>query len=187
MHQQAYNIFFQVWRPSPAVENNGCYSLVGENRFTSINLDDDGLVSETPEPSNIISVQPEDVVGYYTFSRKDLDHDKMEGIQLDHSNNIDSVWYHSGNDDDTLISGASNCPFPVGTQIDRILTSFTNAAPVLSVSLCKFNILVCIFTCMAVHIICILKSLRCAMQHCREICKCCKMYHSSSYNIYNTV
>ena len=30
----AYNINFQVWRPSPTVETDGCYSLVGENRFS---------------------------------------------------------------------------------------------------------------------------------------------------------
>ena len=34
-----YSIDFQVWRPSPTVnttDGTGCYSLVGNNRFTSI-------------------------------------------------------------------------------------------------------------------------------------------------------
>ena len=44
-------------------------AIVGENRFTKIMLDCGGLVSETPLPYNIISVQPQDVVGDYTFSR----------------------------------------------------------------------------------------------------------------------
>ena len=60
----AYDIFFQLWRPSSTMQDSGCYSLVGENRFTSIFFGDDDLVSETPQPSNIISVQPGDVVGY---------------------------------------------------------------------------------------------------------------------------
>ncbi len=47
---------------------DGCYSLVGENRFPSISLIAGGLVSETPAPSNIITVRPGDVVGYFTMS-----------------------------------------------------------------------------------------------------------------------
>ncbi len=53
-----------MWRPSP----DGCYSLVGENRFPSISLIAGGLVSETPAPSNIITVRPGDVVGYFVMS-----------------------------------------------------------------------------------------------------------------------
>ena len=139
-HQRAYDITFQVWRPSPTVQDNGCYSLVGENRFTSIFLGIGGLVSETPEPSNIISVQPGDVVGYYTFSRKDYYNFGMEGIQLDSSYNIDSVWYFTDDNDGGLILRPSNCPFPIGTQSDRILTYSTNAAPVLAVYLCKLTV-----------------------------------------------
>ena len=138
MHRNgAYDIFFQVWRPSPTVQNNGCYSLVGENRFSSILLGDDGLVSETPEPSNIISVQPGDVVGYYTFSRRDDGNRGSEGIQLDSCYTADIVWYLADFDTDLITMGASLCPLPVGDGPGRVLISSTNAGPLLSVSISK--------------------------------------------------
>ena len=132
-----YDIFFQVWRPSPTVQDNGCYSLVGENRFTSIHLGDNGLVSKTPKPSNIISVRPGDVVGYYTFSRDDPDNSDSQGIQLDTDYTDDIVWYLADFTPDSITLEATNCPLPVGDESDRFLTSSTNAGPVLSVSISK--------------------------------------------------
>ena len=133
----AYDIFFQVWRPSPTMQSNGCYSLVGENRFTSIRFGNKDPVSETPEPSNIISVQPGDVVGYYTFSRDDPDNSDSQGIQLDTDYTDDVVWYLADFTPDSITSEATNCPLPVGDESDRFLTSSTNAGPVLSVSISK--------------------------------------------------
>ena len=132
-----YDIFFQVWRPSPTVQDNGCYSLVGENRFTGITFDKDDPVSETPEPSNIISVRPGDVVGYYTFSRDDPDNMGSQGIQLETDYTDDIVWYLADFDTDSITLEATNCPLPVGDGPDSILTSLTNAGPVLSVSISK--------------------------------------------------
>ena len=132
-----YDIFFQVWRPSPAVQDNRCYSLVGENRFTSIFLGDGGLVSETPKPSNIISVQPGDVVGYYTFSRDDPDNTWSQGIQLETDYTDDIVWYLADFTPDSITLEATNCPLPVGDGPDSILTSSTNAGPVLTASISK--------------------------------------------------
>ena len=128
-----YDIFFQVWRPSPAVQDDGCYSLAGENRFTSILLGDGGLVSKTPKPSNIISVRPGDVVGYYTFSRAYPD----QGIQLETDYTDDIVWYLADFDTDSITLEATNCPLPVGVESNRVLTSSTNAGPVLSVRISK--------------------------------------------------
>ena len=135
MHQGVYDIYFQVWRPSPTVQENGCYRMVGENRYTRISLGRGGLVSEIPEPSNILTVQHGDVVGYFTISRKGIN----EGIQLknDDSQSVDSVWYETITGSELLNAGAPHCPFPVGAGTDRILASFTNAAPVLSVNICK--------------------------------------------------
>ena len=107
--------------------------MVGENLFRRILLDGNGLVSETPQPSNILTVQPGDVVGYFTLSRKG----KRGGIQLDTRHTIDGVWYHTSTKRDPLIHGRHDCPFPVGSSTGRNLRSFTNAAPVLSVSVCK--------------------------------------------------
>ena len=132
-----YDIFFQVWRPSPTVQSNGCYSLVGENRFTSITFGSNGPVSETPEPSNIISVQPGDVVGYYTFSRDDPDNSESQGIQLDTGYTNDTVWYFADFNTSSITLEDTNCPLPVGDESNRVLTSSTNAGPVLSVRISK--------------------------------------------------
>ena len=129
--QNDYDITFQVWRPSPTMQETGCYSMVGKNRFANISLGVGGLVSETPKPSNTLTVQPGDVVGYYTVSRDN----KNDGIQIDsNSQRNDIVWYNTIADD--LNPGAINCLFPVETEIVRSLTS-TSAAPVLSVDVCK--------------------------------------------------
>ena len=135
-NDRSYDIFFQVWRrPSPTVQNDGCYSLVGENRFSSIFFGDDGLVSETPEPSNIISVQPEDVVGYYTFSRRDPNNNNMEGLQLDESRLNDNVLFLP------YTMGVSTiCAVPVEDGGGRTLISSTNAGPILSVSISKSSL-----------------------------------------------
>ena len=113
------------------MQDNGCYNLVGENRFTNITLNISGLVSETPEPSNIISVQPGDVVGYYTFSQIEANDDDGEGIQLNRRYSNDSIWYANINGASTM--GEPDCPFPVGHG--RILTSLTNAGPILTVGI----------------------------------------------------
>ncbi len=124
-----YTINFQVWRPSPTVNVDGCYSLVGENRFPSITLLEGGLVSETPAPSNIITVRPGDVVGYFVMSTNGGN----EGIQLDTGFNDEAVWYNGG---DLISNEGESCPFPVGST--RILSASTNAAPVLSVDISKW-------------------------------------------------
>ena len=131
-----YTTSFQVWRPSPTAQENGCYSMVGENKFNSISVDDDAAeVHATPEPSNIITVQPDDVVGYYVEFKGDID--ENSGVLLDTRFSTDVVWYHTGTDTDPIIFGRPQCPFPVGTGSDGSLKSSTNAAPLLSVSVCK--------------------------------------------------
>ena len=82
---RVYDITFQVWRPSPTVTRSngyeGCYSLVGENVFTSFTFSEGGFVqlSPTPPSNSIITAQSGDVVGYYTNSRNGND----DGIQLE--------------------------------------------------------------------------------------------------------
>ncbi len=124
-----YTINFQVWRPSPTVNADGCYSLVGENRFPSISFPENGVVSETPAPSNIITVRPGDVVGYFTMTRDG----RNEGIQLDTDFNDETVWYNGGN---LIRNEGQSCPFPVGPT--RTLSASTNAAPVLSIDISKW-------------------------------------------------
>lgn len=125
---QTFNIQFQVWRPSPTVESDGCYSLVGENRFTSISLQT-GVIRETPLVPQQIAVQPGDIVGF----RLEGEYPSANpGVVLDSSYSNESVWY--GNIDG-ITPGPSNCPYPVGS-IGRLRTS-TNLGPVILASLGK--------------------------------------------------
>ena len=128
----AYTIHFQVWRPSPTVDSNGagCYSLVGENRFTSITLIN-RAVSETPEPTNIISVQPGDVVGYYVLSNRG----DNDGIQMDSGDDSINIYYNEDNGGNPILLGPDSCPVRAGDG--GVLTSSTNAAPQLSIDISK--------------------------------------------------
>ena len=65
--QNRYALDLQVWRPSPTVNDStgaGQYSLVGNNRFTSISLRS-GVAIVTPSPQDYIQFQPGDVLGFY--------------------------------------------------------------------------------------------------------------------------
>ena len=139
---QPYTISFQVWRPSSPspVDNDGCYSMVGMNHFSSIPLADDmsnerGMVNGTVPESERIEVQPGDVVGYYLDSSRD----GRDGIQYagDDDNEPDyideAVWYDIGIMGST---GPPQCPFPVGP--DRTLSSSTNRAPLITAVICKY-------------------------------------------------
>ena len=112
--------------------SDGCYSLVAEDRYDSIPLFQDGLVDRTV-PS-VISVQPGDVLGYFMTDSTRED-GRREGIQLEEREDDDGerVWYNSG----TLVTmgDPATCPFQVGE--DRILDTFTNSAPVISVDIGK--------------------------------------------------
>ena len=106
---------------------------MGENQYDNIQLvvDSGGLVNETVPSSNIITVQPGDVVGYYTES----ENGGNEGIQLDTSYSDETIWYHTNSDDDPLIFLNGDCPYPIGSQ--SVLKSSTNAGPILSVEIGK--------------------------------------------------
>ncbi len=131
-----YSINFQVWRPSPTVGSDGAgeYSLVGENSFPNLTLGSGGLVSETPEPTNVISVRPGDVVGFFQSSDVD-ERDRPNvngGIQLDsgYSNSL-LLWYQTNAPQGTLSTLVAG---NAGT-----LNSSTNAGPLFSVEICELS------------------------------------------------
>ncbi len=130
-----YHITFQVWRPSPTVNSDGCYSLVGENVFTSFTFSEGGFVQLTPTPpsNSIITAQSGDVVGYYTNSRQGPNN----GIQLerDQDYNQNMIWYLSLEDGSLTSNGNNACPYPIGAG--RYLSSSTGAAPMLKISSSK--------------------------------------------------
>ena len=125
-----YTVHFQVWRPSPTScggsGDGNCYSLVGENRFPGVTLESGRLVSETPQPTNVISVRPGDVLGYFVSSIRDGDD---QGIQLDPDFTNDVVYYA---DLDAFLTMGTASLGPGG-----VLSLSTSLAPVLSVDISK--------------------------------------------------
>ena len=110
-----------------------CYSLVGSNYGHFGNGDDkecvDGnLFILTPQPSDVITVQPGDVVGIYVDG---------ERFQLDRSYMEERVWYRTFNlaifRYIQLLTRECHSVGPNGW-----LNSLIAAAPVLSVSVCKY-------------------------------------------------
>ena len=129
-HDRYYTLNLQVWRPSPTVEITGCYSLVGNNRFTSVSLTAQVAIV-TPLPQAQIEFQPDDVLGL-SVENTILLIDSLE--QGDNGYETEEVWYADVSD---AIIGHRECPNPVGTQPGRILNTITSAAPVISISYSK--------------------------------------------------
>ena len=115
-----YIITFQVWRP---LQMNGCYELVGANRFVNI---ESGIINKTPDPSDVIAAQPGDVVGFYN-SFGPIRH---FGIQLDRTHNA-SVWYYTSSITDQNIRGEPECPLSMAS------ISSTNAGPIVTAIVSK--------------------------------------------------
>ena len=97
--QMRYTLDLQVWRPSPTVDDStgtGCYSLVGNNRFTSISLG--GQVARViPSPQNYIQFQPGDVLGVYVEETRDANRGVVILTSYDGTTSFTSelVWYAS--------------------------------------------------------------------------------------------
>lgn len=123
MEDGNYNIDFQVWRPNGT---DRCYKLVGNNSFSSIILGTGGLVCESAQLEEEIRVQPGDVVGLYVEHREGGN----RGIQKDDTISRESVWYQ----EIPKPSGGDLC---VGQESGRILQTFSDNAPILSVTISK--------------------------------------------------
>ena len=135
--QNSFTLDFQVWRPSPTVDNStgtGCYSLAGNNRFTSISLTND-LAIVSPSPQDYIEYQPGDVLGFYVEDAA-RDHN---GIVLRISPSwltSELVWFASiTGTAKTSLKG--DCPYSVGNY--GVLDTSTRAAPVISIAISECN------------------------------------------------
>ncbi len=142
---QAYTIFFQVWRPNSLspVNTDGCYTMQGTNHFPSIPLSDPdtadrGIVTGVPLESERIEVQPGDVVGFYLENSRA----NNDGIQFarnkDNRDNTspytnETVWFATG-----LLTPRpeATCMYPVGKS--RLLNSSTSLAPLITATICEF-------------------------------------------------
>ena len=122
-----YTLNLQVWRPSPTVgqTGSGVYSLVGNNRFTSISLDGGVAGSLEPSSSNYIQFQPDDVLGFYVEEAKD-DNDRGVAVLTTDNNTNELVWYASAS------QTVAGCPISVGSAGD--LNTMLQAAPVISIA-----------------------------------------------------
>lgn len=129
----------QVWRPSPTVDETGCYTLVGNNNFTSTSLESQ-LTVVTPLPNERIQFQPGDVLGFYVENAHVGFSDGLadEGVMMlsdlnergDRGYETEEVWYATN-----LVFSNANCLAAVGPG--RLLDSSTNVAPIISVSYSK--------------------------------------------------
>ena len=131
-----YTLDLQVWRPSPTVDDStgtGCYSLVGNNRFTSISLNDDG-VAESLFPSQYIQFRPGDVLGVYVEeARVEQNSDDNNGVVIltsPTSFTSELVWYASIAPA-MATSQNRDCPYSVGSI--GVLDTSTQGAPVISI------------------------------------------------------
>jgi hypothetical protein len=136
-HDGVYNLDLQVWRPSPTVQTTGCYSLVRNNRFTSVSLANQVAVV-TPLPQEQIEFQPGDVLG---FNLENTDRDDGGVVTLidspeqgDGGYETEEVWYA---DFRNPVFGNPECQLAVGNQPGRVLNTMTSAAPVISASYSK--------------------------------------------------
>lgn len=121
---------FQVWRPGPGVEMDGCYGLIGQDTYANLDFGG-GLVDRTLEPEGFLSVQPGDVVGARVSSRDGIRSEQREREKGE------EVWYQG--DVEPFTAGTGSCQLTVGTEGDRTLRSFTNSAPILSVDIGKLK------------------------------------------------
>ena len=125
--QNRYTLDLQVWRPSPTVDDStgtGQYSLVGNNRFTSISLS--GRVAiVSPSPQDYIQFQPGDVLGFYVEEARDGN----DGVVVLTSSSFTSevVWYTSI----APTLATSQTTYSIGSSGD--LDTSTRAAPVISI------------------------------------------------------
>ena len=142
-HQEVYTLDLQVWRPSPTVNHStgtGCYSLVGNNRFTSISLQSQGTVEQavtvTPSSQDYIPFRPGDVLGFYVNQNMTVETDDGVVVLTSPSRfSSELVWYASIVPSMTT-SRLGDCPYSVGRN--GVLDTTIRAAPVISVRVGKY-------------------------------------------------
>ena len=121
-----------MWRPSPTVDDStgtGQYSLVGNNRFTSISLSD-GVAIVTPSLQDYIQFQPGDVLGFYAEEAR-FSTDGVVVLTNPSSFTSEVVWYASIDP----AMATSQSVYSIGSSGD--LDSSIPAAPVISISTSK--------------------------------------------------
>ena len=131
----SFTLDLQVWRPSPTVDDStgtGCYSLVGNNRFTSISVNG-GVAIVTPSPQDYsIHFQSGDVLGFYVEDATSSKYGNPGVVIL--TSPSESVWFASIAAA-AKTSQSGDCPYSVGSN--GVLNTLARAAPVISISISK--------------------------------------------------
>ena len=123
-----YTLDLQVWRPSPTVDDStgaGQYSLVGNNRFTSISLDND-VAEVTPLSRDQVQFRSGDVLGFYVEEARDNNDDYGVNVLTTASYTSERVWYAS-------VTTLSTMGSPVSAGISGVLNTQLRGAPVISI------------------------------------------------------
>lgn len=118
-----------MWRPT---QSSGFF-LVDENIFRVTIAEGYNEVIMYPDPSNILSVQPSDVVGYYTSEQisRGMSYSR-QGIQLDTDTDFEDEV------DDIVVQYYRPGPGPrFNTPRYDLFTASITAAPMLSVMISK--------------------------------------------------
>ena len=129
-----HSIHFQIWRPAQSVARDSCYNLVGEDRYANISFNERVRIplNRTLQDVNFITVQPGDVVGFYT--RRESGHGLR--LLLDGNYEDETIWFSRNIERGPPVVG-DICPYPVGPG--RELTRSSSAAVVLSVAMSKYT------------------------------------------------
>ena len=136
-----FDIDFQVWRPSPTVNETGCYSLVGNYIVRSISITDTPEINHvarvTPSPQDQLQFQPGDVLGFYVESHGTSSDFDNGVVLLNNGSHTNELVYFASIDITAQTSQSGSCPYPVGTS--GVLNSTTRAAPVISISTTMYD------------------------------------------------
>ena len=138
--QARFSFDFQVWRPSPTVKKNGCYSLVNNYTVRSISLPINEAISHvarvTPLPQDQLQFQPGDVLGFYVESDGTSSDYDNGVVLLNNGSHNNELVYFASIDITAQTSQSGSCPYPVGTS--GVLDSTTRAAPVISINVATY-------------------------------------------------
>ena len=136
-----FTFILQIWRPSPHVDDTGCYSLVDDFISTSLSVNSNGpgvAVVSTSSAAQELQFQVGDVLGFYVESHSGTsDHDngvvvlQYQNWRSNSNSYSESVWYGSI-DATARTSQSGSCPYTVGSS--GVLKSLTHGAPVISIA-----------------------------------------------------
>ena len=121
-HDGAYNITFQIWRPT----GGNSYVKIGEHSFPEARVSDSVINEQVQSSSEQLHFQPGDVLGYYLSDSRG----QNGGIQFDELFTQEELWLAIGNSDIQ-----NECRLDIGTGGDLSLS--TNIGPIISVSFSK--------------------------------------------------